>query len=654
MLKIFLYIAMILTDSQMLSLIKNPKNTGAIEQAKYEERLLSAFATGEGVNNHAYGSDLQYYYNDDGSYSQPYYRDVLLWEYLSLLVPERHETFAKTFGNHAMPITNKVETHFNRVFEATGRFTNFKFGNPEERADFEEYIQTAYESKGDKQNGIGLSEFLQKEAVASILFSPNTVAIIDFPAQITEEVKTGNSIPTVQKAYVNKFHDIDVSSRDIEYIIIRNEVRSPEDKRKIIKTQFFIIDDEKFVLYERQKGSSELNQVIKEFHNLPKIPVKFFTRYTRYKKQYFPRKSPIWDSIDDLKRWLLLANFMKVYQYESGVPIKFSIQQPCRHKERYVDPRTKQMSFTDECTSHNGTGVFSIATAYQNGKYTYAHVNCPSCRKRSQEKTAWGKELEIPQAWFEEDKAKWVFETYKNADFSTDIIKVNSEDLDKGRVQIEVDIIGKAYNAEKSKEAKNTDQVSADLLDMQRVLVTVSEDVETMAKFTLDFIAIGRGYESFISNEFHLGRGYLLQSNDKHIKEFKELRDNGADPFFLNQKQFEIFEGQYGYDRATVELFQIFASLVPFRNMTVTEVYGNFEIYKSNPQTLKDFYKRIYADQILQEFVTKNNVQIWGREVSFNARVNRLNRALEARAEELAGGFQVIEEVAEVEEEGDE
>ena len=642
---------MILTHSQILSLIKNPQNQGLIRQAQYEERLLCAYGTGENIMSSGSNSQDAKFYNNELYYTNTtnysYYRDVILWEYLSLLVPERHAKFRQTFGIHTMPIMDKVQTHFQRIFDATGRFIDSKFENLEEKRDFEQYIKTAYESSEGKQNGLSFLEFFKREAIKAIVFAPNTALVIDFPARIdtdNDEIMLGNSLPNVQKVSVFKFWDIKVSSRGVEYIIIKSEIKSVTDKQKVLKTQYFVIDSEKYVLYEKPNKSQDLDLIIEEFHTFPKAPVDFIAQQDRYKTKYFPKKSVAWDSIDDLKKWLFIANLMKVYQYESGVPVSFELQQKCRHKERYYDPRTQQYNQTDECGSLYNMGSFNIPVSYDQatGKYGYERRACLSCKKKTQEKMSWGKKFEIPESWFENkgESVKALLQTYATVDFNTEIITVNEESLQGQRSQIEIDIIGKGYNSEKSKEAKNTDQVFADLQDLHRVLSSVSEQTERSMKFTLDYIALGRGYTTFISNEVFLGRGYLLQSTKQNLEEYKELRENGVNPYFLNRKQFEMFQSQYGYDKATLELFEIFASLTPYGNLPLTEVYKNYNTYKENPKTLLDFYKRIYADQIMQEFITKNDVQLWGRDVGYSARYRRIERLMNQRAQELAENYQ--------------
>jgi hypothetical protein len=568
--KIFLFVIMVLSQQDVEQLIKKPNNGTLLREAVQEEKVLKALSTGE-------------------------YADMLIDDFASLLVEERREKFRSTFGFHTAPILDKVNTHYKRLFDAQGRFIESKFSKPEQKQDFLAYLDKCFLADNGKLNGVDAEHFFREVGLNSILYEPNTVVYLDLPTSIDTKLEQ-RTTPTVQFVSVSKIYDIVATAKGIEYLIIYNEKRVPGSRRK--NKQYFVIDDQKYMLFEKEEGG--LNLVSEANHNFESCPAMHIATQNRYKSNYSIKQSPIWQSIDDLKAWLLLKNFAKVYAWESGVPAKFEPQRIC----------TENHSSGVGCTN----GVFILSE----GRTTPCHT----CARKSREKIAWGKNIEIPMDFLSKNGADLFFKTFQYADFSTDVMKFHEEDLSKKRGQIEEDLIGE--KASQVKNARNETDVKSDTEDMKRILSDASETIESKWTWISERIAKARDYDSFISYTVFLGRGYLLQNKTQHQQEYNTLVQSGADDFVLNKKLEELIQSDYGYDTKFLELFEMLSAIIPFRHLPLEKVYQQQSVLSLNEHTKRDFYLRIYASNWIQEFLVLNDVQVWGKETSTQEKFDAL------------------------------
>lgn len=564
-----LFFLMVLTPIDIVELIKKPKNGALLKEAVKEEKVLKALATGE-------------------------HEDSVVDDFANLLVQERRQRFKSTFEFHTMPILDKVTTHYERIFDAQGRFIEAKFTKPEQKQDFEQYFNKCFVASTDKEilNGIDAESFFRKIGIDALLYQPNTILYLDLPKQSSAKRTTA----TVQTVSVSKIWDVVATARGIEYVIIYNERKEEKGKVK----QYFVIDDEKYSLYETKSSKTEL--ISESKHEFQFCPATFISNRNRFKNEYSIRQSPIWQSIPDLKAWIFLKNLAKVYQWESGVPIKY-------------EPEAK-------CAERHPTGAMC-----ENGKFILSDgkiATCSSCLRRSQEKMAWGKVIRFPLEHFKSEGAELIFKAFQYGDFNTDVMEFNENDLDKKRKQIEEDLIGERKTASKSKEARNEMDVQSDTEDMKRILSSASETIELCWDWIATTTAQSRKYDSFINYTSFLGRGYLLQSKAKHQEEYKTLVQSGADDLVLNKKLAEIIQTEYGYDQKFVELFEMLGAIIPYRHLPLEKVYAQQAAFTSNTQLQRDFYLRIYAANWIQEFLVLNDVQIWGEDVDSEQRFYNL------------------------------
>jgi hypothetical protein len=582
------FITMILSTEKIFELIKKPKNAAILKEAVIEEKTLKAYATGE--NKH-----------------------LIIDECLKMLVPERQPKFKESFGLHTKPLIDKVATHFQRIFDATGRVIDNKFFDSEQKQDFENYVSKCYESASKNKNGLSSEYYYKHIGLESILFEPNNIALIDFSITKNDQgaydkIDKRNE-PFVSTVNIKQIWDIDSSARGIEYLIIYNEYLKNTQKTK----QFFVVDDLNYTLFELNKsGNPQL--ILQNRHNFECVPATHISSYNKYKGNYTIKKSPISDSLDDLYAWILLKNFSKMYGWESGVPTQLQPKFKCDN--------------THHTGVHCNNGIFKL----NDGQSAY----CEKCQRKSQEKTAWGKVVEIPMEYLETESAERFMKLFSYVDFNTDVMRFHEEDLSKKEEKIISDIIGKSQNSvSKSKEARNEIDVQSDTEDMRRVLASVSEMIEQTWQFTDSLIAKARNYNSYVSSSIFLGRGYMLQSKEKYYNEYDLLRKAGADDFLLNKKLSEIIETEYGYDKNFVDVFGMVAGIVPFRNIPTEKIYEHFDKFKTNEDTELDLYVRLYSATWIQELIETNDMNVWGKDLLQEQKFNILKDYFYAKASEI-------------------
>lgn len=600
----FLTLLMILTVTQAQNLIKKPKNQRWLDEARNQELKMRAFASGQ---------------NQD---------KAVVDNLCKLFVSERQQKFRETFAMHTKPIINKFHTHFSRVFNASGRLIEYNFQNPNERQDFENYIKTCFNSVDGKSNGIDAESFFTQKGVEAILKAPNRVLFVDFPThhQNIKNVYTdargridGKSTPCIGFVDAANIWDIESSVRGVEYIIIHNKFEIEKDKIE----QYYIIDDEKYMLFEKRSGS-KFDLISSHNHLFNKCPAYQICQEELYIGKPL-KKGALNDSLEDLEAWVLLANLTKVYQWESGVPTKFEPKAQCEGFS------TDQQYFNYSC----GKGFINVPDNSEDG---YTKVHCPTCERKRKEKFAWGKQIDIDLEYFNEERYQAVeayLKSFGYADFGTEAMRFNHDDLEIKRRQIEFDVIGKGQEIVQTKEARNEIDVYSDIEDQKRVMEFVAKQIESAWKWCLKHIAISREYSSFSDCVIFLGRGFMLQSKKEHYQEYNELLEAGADSLLLNKKLSEIAQTDYGHDQSFIEIFELIAAVIPYRHTPKEVLLDNLEKFKENKLMCVKFTLALHSSELIQEFTTLNDLNSWGSSITRQAKFKRLKKYFYTKAWEI-------------------
>lgn len=602
----------ILSPFQIRTYIQGPQYFSVISEAKRHEAEISSYCSP---------------YRDGDSPKS-------LEKAKAMLVKERGIKVEERWENYTAALVDEVKRHFEKIFEAEGGFEKVRFARTEEETDLNNYLKNCFESTPGKLNGLSVKEYFRLLTKNVFFHTPNTVLIIDHPPLKDNEDGTFTNLITKEKVLYNTpyvtsvgvgdIHDIEISTRGIEYLILKRREKVASEKKETIDV-YYVYDDEKYVVYKKTKGG-KLRKVSEQAHSFGKCPARHIVQAKLFNNLHI-KKSLLSSAMPYLESWQIFRVFTEIYKHESG----FS--------ERIV-PESKKCAGVQEQTGLKCKNGFVLDTTFvgtESQPYLYP---CEKCKRKSQEKHSFGKQYEIDIAKIIEgagdragDFVRIFTGAFQRIDADKDILEFHANNLTQGEEQIKTLIKGQGFNQSKSKEALNEKHVDANLEDQRKVLSEVAEQIEVSWQWCVEMIAKSR-YSSFQSYQKFLGRDYILD-NANALNSFSKIREMGMDDYVLNQESFKILQKRVS-DKHLLEVWKILMTVIPFRHMTLDQVYNNHQLLTENQATRLSFYVRVYAANWLEEFDIANNLRFFGSNITPQRRVEIIKKYFYEKALSVA------------------
>lgn len=604
----------ILSPTQIRTYIQSPQNTHAIQKAKEHESEIN-------------------------SYCLPHQKGGItkaLDKAKSVLVKERGEKVEELWENYTPAIIDEIKRHFEKIYEAEGGFEKFRFGDEDEKIDVINYLQGCFEATPGKLNGLSINHFFRTIAKNTLFEKPNTIIVVDHPPLkenedgtyvnlITKEVVTYNT-PYIITIPITEIHDIEVSTRGIEYLIVKRKEDQIVGKKNTFDV-FYVYDDQKYLIYKKVK-EGKIKKISEVKHGFGKCPARYILQKD-LSPDKIQKKSLISPVIPYLESYQIFRSFAEIYKHESG----FS--------ERIVPG-------SESCNGKQASGMecsngYIKETKLFGSEASPVLIPCQKCQRRKKEKHSFGKQYDLDIVKIVEGLkehsgtfVKIFQDSFKRLEADTEVMRFHADNLEIEEQRIKGFIKGQGFNQTKSKEAFNEKHVDANLEDQRIVLSEAAEQLEGAWQWCVTMIAESR-YTTFQSYQKYFGRDYVLDNASAYLSSFKQIKDMGMDDYVLNQEALKILQKRYS-DRQVLEIWKVLMAVIPFRHQSTEQVLKNAATLLTNKTTTLSFYLRMYSANWLEEFDISNDFRFWGSAISATRRVEIIRKWFYDKAAKAAEG----------------
>lgn len=555
---------MALLKSQIIALLKSPKNKATINKAQRHEQRLRFH-----IDTNMESADASIVVNE------------FLLFVKSLLPKDKFNIFLQLFRFPVMTneLTEQIFEALEKVYDGKDAYEQFNFLSPEFLADYQDYRQK-----------IEADKFWKTEAFERAKVNINGFIIVD----VESNQLTADPEPYFYFLPINKVLDFDCNSKGVvEWIMF------PQEENKIA-----VFDDETFRVYEvNDKGEITGEALIENKHDLGYCPAAFFWDENLKSGQPALKKSPLSNQLANLD-WLLFFKISKRHlDLYAPYPIYSGFEQDCNYENK---------SNGDYCDSgyiKNQHGEYNVSRSGEISK-------CPVCSEKRL--AGVGSFIEIPIPSRDNDNAD-----LRNPVQITTIDKTsldyNVEECSRLELAIYNAVAG--YGGDISmKAAYNKDQVQANTESRRNVLLSFKKNLEKIQAWTEDTICRLRYGVGYINNTIQLGTDFYLYNTEQLNKMYGEAKTAGATDYQLDLIQDQIIETENRLNPMAKARAEILKQLEPYRHQTRTEVLAMLDKNFGDKELIA--IKLNFSTFVLRFERENTDIVEFGNTLSFDKKIN--------------------------------
>lgn len=601
-----------LSTEEALRLIKEPKHTREIQQAK-DKRIRHKLHT-EAETDTAYASQ---------SASQ-----FFAWVSEILGNPS---TFAR-FRQLCRPpyATNElvegIFTSFEKIFESQNAFEKFDFKTAELEQDFAAY-----------RKRIGDFNFWETQGMEAFKNSIDNILVVDLPSLKTDT--NGDLIQDSQRPEpyyylldINRLIDIDndkVIASDgqvgkeffyfkTEYVIFR----SPEGDNNLV----YVFDDvyyRTFIVDESQVATL----VSETAHGLGYCPARSFWTTPLNSSTNLRKRGPITNSLADLD-WLLFFQVCERYaQLYLSFPIVAMYKSKCSNSSKADEQGRK-------CVN----GFLEIEGSRFVGS---DRVECPKCKQSGKLGPGHVIFIDPPKELGAGGDPDLMANPIKIIPTDTDSLAYVQKRIAEMKNEIRVNCVGRSTDTNDA-TAKNEMQVESGLESSEAVMIKAKRNFETIHLFGLDTIARLRYGADYLGGVLNYGDEFLQKSEGQEVEEYNAAVLAKAPTYELAERRIDINKARYRNDPSRIKRLEILANLEPFPDMTLLDLVG---FQKSNPSLVDEI--DIIIKSHLNEFVARFErevapITLFGSRIDFSKKIDLIKADLIKYATEYRAKVAII------------
>ena len=511
--------------------------------------------------------------------SNPAFIDLLAWVE-SYLTRDKFNRFCQLLRLPvvSLEITKDIYQEYQRVFDGQNPFFNYEFSNPDNATDFQSYLNKELKDR----------EFFKTIGFDQLRYSINSILVVDMPTD------------GVGKPY---YYFVDVS----------NIIDVKSDKNGAIKYVVFQVNKNTVAVYDSTSyrvynvdGNKIIGEpIVDNPHNLGYCPASYFWNQNLKGSNTVEKKSPITEVLGRLDKYLVEDTFKEYADLYGTFPIITTFEELCNF---------------EGCD--NGF-ISTDYTIYENGQEQIKtkQTKCPACSDR--EEIGPGTIFEIPAPQTSDDPVLSNPVSIITPDTkSLEYIKQKLIEYADGIREVTIGTRGRVLDNNQVNET----QVFGSFESRQNILLQIASSFEAVHKFANDTVARLMFGDSFISSVVFYGDQFFLKSTSHLMGEYKMAKESGEPDEEIDQIYRQILVTKYKGNDDRIERAWILYNLNPEPHKTVEE---SRMLVSDGVLDKPEFVIKARFTNFIARFEREEtNVLDFGRDLSFDDKINRINEIL--------------------------
>ena len=511
--------------------------------------------------------------------SNPAFIDLLTWVE-SYLTRDKFNRFCQLLRLPvvSLEITKDIYQEYQRVFDGQNPFFNYEFSNPDNATDFQSYLNKELKDR----------EFFKTIGFDQLRYSINSILVVDMPT---------DGIGKPYYYFVDVSNIIDVKSDKngaIKYVVFQ-----------VNKNTVAVYDSTSYRVYNVDGNKIIGEPIVDNPHNLGYCPASYFWNQNLKGSNTVEKKSPITEVLGRLDKYLVEDTFKEYADLYGTFPIITTFEELCNF---------------EGCD--NGF-ISTDYTIYENGQEQIKtkQTKCPACSDR--EEIGPGTIFEIPAPQTSDDPVLSNPVSIITPDTkSLEYIKQKLIEYADGIREVTIGTRGRVLD---NKQVNET-QVFGSFESRQNILLQIASSFEAVHKFANDTVARLMFGDSFISSVVFYGDQFFLKSTSHLMEEYKMAKESGEPDEEIDQIYRQILVTKYKGNDDRIERAWILYNLNPEPHKTVEE---SRMLVSDGVLDKPEFVIKARFTNFIARFEREEtNVLDFGRDLSFDDKINRINEIL--------------------------
>ena len=511
--------------------------------------------------------------------SNPAFIDLLSWVE-SYLTRDKFNRFCQLLRLPvvSLEITKDIYQEYQRVFDGQNPFFNYEFSNPDNATDFKSYLNKELKDR----------EFFKTIGFDQLRYSINSILVVDMPT---------DGIGKPYYYFVDVSNIIDVKSDKngaIKYVVFQ-----------VNKNTVAVYDSTSYRVYNVDGNKIIGEPIVDNPHNLGYCPASYFWNQNLKGSNTVEKKSPITEVLGRLDKYLVEDTFKEYADLYGTFPIITTFEELCNF---------------EGCD--NGF-ISSDYTIYENGQEQIKtkQTKCPACSDR--EEIGPGTIFEIPAPQTSDDPVLSNPVSIITPDTkSLEYIKQKLIEYADGIREVTIGTRGRVLDNNQVNET----QVFGSFESRQNILLQIASSFEAVHKFANDTVARLMFGDSFISSVVFYGDQFFLKSTSHLMEEYKMAKESGEPDEEIDQIYRQILVTKYKGNDDRIERAWILYNLNPEPHKTVEE---SRMLVSDGVLDKPEFVIKARFTNFIARFEREEtNVLDFGRDLSFDDKINRINEIL--------------------------
>lgn len=482
----------------------------------------------------------------------------------------------------------QIKNLFFKAFTTHGNVIKYSFSRDNLEDDFQEYLDSNWND--------GFFSSIH-EQIKQICFTGfQGVFLVDLPTN-----DEGDSLPRLPEPFYQyipseSIFDIEISGNEILFLLLKAERTEIINDRVERVVQYFAIDDQRFVQFEKRQGDAV--KIGESFHEIGYVPACPVTKLAAADDNDIQRDSLISPSIEIADMLLTDHSEHELNKRLHAFQEKWSYAVEC-----------DDCSATGKTTFHDGDSLHEIACKTCSGKGSYIPAGPDKVYRVNTPNDKDDPSVQLPPAG------------YVDKDLSP------TEYLFK-QINEEEDRIPKSIFSREGIVSFNTKVETAHgkEIDMQSVYDKIkefSEHTEFVVKFILETMARYRYGDTFVSCHISYNKNYGLRNASQLEAEYAEKKKAGFDEGLLLPHLEQIIKSRYRNNPSELKRQMIILKLTPFPTMTLMEV-KDLPFVSAEQKRMK-----AYLNNYITRFEQDNgSIAVFGRLLPMSERLSRIQEII--------------------------
>lgn len=457
-----------------------------------------------------------------------------------LLPKDKYNTFVNLFKYPlaTSAVVEDVYRELERVFYSRNSASSYSFSDTQLEEDWAFY----------KKNTLNEPEVWKTLAWKRMQVSPNSILIVDLPAEQTAE----RPEPYFYWLEIEDVIDYKAAGTEVtqlDWIVFRQ----PENRVAVFDDSSIRV----FQLNERQEIAGLISEAK---HTLGYCPARFFWSTALNEKEKDIKKNPITKELADLDWYLFFMLSKRHLDLYAPYPIYSAYEADCNFENNETG------DYCDGGFLRNSAGEYKILASG-------AVEKCPCC---SEKRIAGpGSFLEIPIP----NQAEGVADMRNPIQITSidrESLDYNVKECERLKNEIVVSVVGSGGTVSE-KEAINETQVTANFESKTSVLNALKTNFEQAQKFVEDTICKLRYGNAFIASSINWGTEFYVFTVAELYAKYSEAKNTGASNAELDAIFQQILEVEYRTNPLVLQRMLILKQLEPYRHKTQEEVISLYD-----------------------------------------------------------------------------